>query len=135
MKVTLLGHASVLVEAGPMRILIDLVFQDPFESGMVVSCPNREIRLECLPPIDVVVISHRHPDHFDLGSLDRIASVDTPDPLTAVVRWSKPLAEYELPLVIDIWLAMTLGTALCSWPWYVDVDSVVQEPTRVSRNG
>ncbi|TMA22826.1 MAG: metal-dependent hydrolase, partial [Deltaproteobacteria bacterium] len=36
MKVSLLGHASVLVEAGPMRILIDPVLQDPFESGMVV---------------------------------------------------------------------------------------------------
>jgi len=71
-KVTLLGHASVLVEAGPMRILIDPVLQDPFESGMVVSCPRREIRLEQLPPIDVVVVSHRHPDHFDLRSLDRL---------------------------------------------------------------
>ncbi len=70
MKVTLLGHASVLVETGPMRILMDPVLQDPFESGMVVSCPKREIHLERLPPIDVVVVSHRHPDHFDLSSLD-----------------------------------------------------------------
>jgi L-ascorbate metabolism protein UlaG (beta-lactamase superfamily) len=30
-KVTLLGHATVLVETGPMRILIDPVLQDPFE--------------------------------------------------------------------------------------------------------
>ncbi len=73
MKVTLLGHATVLVETGPMRILIDPVLQDPFENGMVVSCPRRVIDLDRLGPIDVVVLSHRHPDHFDLPSLDRLS--------------------------------------------------------------
>jgi hypothetical protein len=86
-KVTLLGHASVLVETGAMRILMDPVLRDPFESGMVVSCPKRKIHLERLPPIDVVVVSHRHPDHFDLSSLDllpRACQVVCPeDPLIA----------------------------------------------------
>ena len=72
-KVTLLGHATVLVETGPMRILMDPVLQDPFENGMVVSCPKRVIDLDRLEPIDVVVLSHRHPDHFDLPSLDRLS--------------------------------------------------------------
>ncbi len=52
-KATLLGHATVLVETGPMRILMDPVLQDPFETGMVVSCPKRVIDLERLGPIDV----------------------------------------------------------------------------------
>lgn len=56
-----------------MRILMDPVLQDPFENGMVVSCPQRAIDLDCLGPIDVVVVSHRHPDHFDLPSLDRLS--------------------------------------------------------------
>jgi UDP-MurNAc hydroxylase len=73
LKVTLLGHATVLVETGPMRILMDPVLQDPFENGMVVSCPKRVIDLDRLGPIDVVVVSHRHPDHFDLPSLDRLS--------------------------------------------------------------
>ena len=72
-RVTLLGHATVLVESGPMRILMDPVLQDPFESGMVVSCPKRAIDVDRLGPIDVVVVSHRHPDHFDLPSLDRLS--------------------------------------------------------------
>jgi L-ascorbate metabolism protein UlaG (beta-lactamase superfamily) len=72
-KVTLLGHATVLVETGPMRILMDPVLQDPFENGMVASCPQRGIDLDCLDCIDVVVLSHRHPDHFDLPSLDRLS--------------------------------------------------------------
>jgi hypothetical protein len=56
-----------------MRILLDPVLQDPFENGMVVSCPKRVIDLDRLGPIDVVVVSHRHPDHFDLPSLDRLS--------------------------------------------------------------
>ncbi len=40
---------------------------------MVVSCPKRAIDLDRLGPIDVVVLSHRHPDHFDLPSLDRLS--------------------------------------------------------------
>src|SRR6266498_444900 len=72
MRVTLLGHATVLVEMGPMKILMDPVLQDPFEDGMVVSCPKREIDIEQLPHIDII-ISHRHPDHFDLPSLDRLS--------------------------------------------------------------
>jgi hypothetical protein len=40
---------------------------------MVVSCPQRVIDLDHLGPIDVVVLSHRHPDHFDLPSLDRLS--------------------------------------------------------------
>src|SRR6266480_1435206 len=73
MRVTLLGHATVLVEMGPMHILMDPILQDPFEDGMVVSCPKREIDTEQLPPIDVIIISHRHPDHFDLPSLDSLS--------------------------------------------------------------
>ena len=56
-----------------MRILMDPVLRDPFESGMVVSCPKRAIDLDRLGSIDVVVVSHRHPDHFDLPSLDLLS--------------------------------------------------------------
>ena len=69
MRVTLLGHASVLVELTGATVLMDPVLMDPFEEGTVVSCPRRTIDLDALPPIDIVVVSHRHPDHFDLPSL------------------------------------------------------------------
>jgi hypothetical protein len=73
MRVTLLGHAAVLIEMGRMAILMDPVLQDPFEDGLVVSCPKRQIDVDRLPPIDVVIVSHRHPDHFDLPSLNRLS--------------------------------------------------------------
>ena len=64
MRVTLLGHASVLVELDGATCLMDPVLADPFEEGTVVSCPQRTIDADRLPPIDILVISHRHPDHF-----------------------------------------------------------------------
>lgn len=72
MKVTLLGHASLLVELGGLTILMDPVFTDPFMDGAVVSCPAREVYLERLPRVDVVFLSHAHFDHFHLRSLARL---------------------------------------------------------------
>ena len=69
MKITLLGHASLLVEMRGATCLMDPVFRDPFEEGAVTSCPRRTIHPERLPPIDLLIVSHRHPDHFDLASL------------------------------------------------------------------
>ena len=72
MKVTLLGHASVLVETDGINCVMDPVFSDPFEEGAVVSCPERQVYPERLPKIDVLIVSHRHPDHFDIPSLARL---------------------------------------------------------------
>lgn len=72
MKVTLLGHACVLVEMDGVCCLMDPVFQDPFEEGTVVSCPRREVHVDALPKIDVLIISHSHLDHFDIPSLARL---------------------------------------------------------------
>lgn len=73
MKVTLLGHASVYIEMTGARCLMDPVFQDPFEDTAVVSCPRRSIALDEIPPIELLVISHSHLDHFDIPSLAHIA--------------------------------------------------------------
>ena len=40
MRVTLLGHASLLVELDGMTVLVDPVFQDPFQDGAVVASPH-----------------------------------------------------------------------------------------------
>jgi hypothetical protein len=72
MRVTLLGHASVIVELEGATCLMDPVLNDPFEEDTVVSCPRRAINVDRLPPLDILMISHRHPDHFDLRSLAQI---------------------------------------------------------------
>jgi hypothetical protein len=85
MKVTLLGHASILVEMAGATCLMDPVIFDPFEEGAVTSCPKRTVFPDRLPRVDTLIVSHRHPDHFDLRSLallPRDADVIVPgDPL------------------------------------------------------
>ena len=87
MRVTLIGHATLYVEAGDASFLVDPVLRDPFEGGAVSSWPERSVDLAALPSPDFVVISHRHPDHFDIESLailPRDATVLLPrDPLIA----------------------------------------------------
>jgi len=86
-RVTLIGHATLYVEAGEASFLVDPVLRDPFEGGAVSSWPERSVDLDALPAPDFVVISHRHPDHFDIRSLAilaRDAAVLLPrDPLIA----------------------------------------------------
>ena len=73
MKVTLLGHASILVELDGATCLMDPVFSDPFEEGAVVSCPKRTVYPDRLPTIDILIVSHRHPDHFHIPSLAQVS--------------------------------------------------------------
>jgi L-ascorbate metabolism protein UlaG (beta-lactamase superfamily) len=71
-RVTLIGHASLLVELDGVTVLMDPVFEDPFSDDAVVACPAREVFPEKLPKIDFVVLSHAHLDHFHLRTLVRL---------------------------------------------------------------
>lgn len=60
------GHATVLIEVGGVRILTDPFLRDrlgPLERHG----PQPDV--EAFGAIDIVVISHGHPDHFDRASL------------------------------------------------------------------
>lgn len=69
MRVTLLGHATVLVESAGRNVLIDPVLLDSAGEGALVPCPARRIERRRLPRIDMVFLSQREPDHFDIPSL------------------------------------------------------------------
>src|SRR5579863_3267022 len=82
MKIHIIGHASLLIEADGVTILMDPVFFDPNYEGTNVMCPEREVSPARLPHYDVIVVSHRHLDHFDvrtLASLDRRSTVAIPE--------------------------------------------------------
>ena len=82
MRATLVGHACWLFETVAGCFLTDPVLFDPFEEGTVTSCPRRAVRLEQLPALQGIIVSHRHLDHFDLPSLavlDRRVPVFCPD--------------------------------------------------------
>ncbi|MBI5555596.1 MAG: MBL fold metallo-hydrolase [Elusimicrobia bacterium] len=70
-KVTFIGHATVLIENDDVRLLTDPFFGDKILGKIVRKIPPA-CSAENLPPITLVLISHTHPDHFDLGSIGKL---------------------------------------------------------------
>ena len=86
MRVTWVGHATALIETPGLNILTDPVWSEragPFGFGPKrVAAPG--IRFDDLPPIDLVVVSHNHYDHMDLGTLKRLWERDQPVIVTSL---------------------------------------------------
>jgi L-ascorbate metabolism protein UlaG (beta-lactamase superfamily) len=75
LRVTIVGHASVLIQAGGLNVLTDPVWSDrasplPFAGPRRVWAPG--IAFDSLPQIDAVLLSHNHYDHLDLRTLRRL---------------------------------------------------------------
>jgi L-ascorbate metabolism protein UlaG (beta-lactamase superfamily) len=70
MGVTFIGHSSFLLQVGGRNVLVDPVFA----KRLVVLRRQRVagLRIEELPAIDLVLITHAHMDHLNLPSLKRI---------------------------------------------------------------
>jgi L-ascorbate metabolism protein UlaG (beta-lactamase superfamily) len=81
MRVTWIGHATVLVQTQGLNILTDPVWSDVVSPFPPVG-PSRVrapgVRFEDLPKIDLVLISHNHYDHMDLPTLKRLWERDRP---------------------------------------------------------
>jgi N-acyl-phosphatidylethanolamine-hydrolysing phospholipase D len=76
-QLTWIGHASFLLQAAGRNLLIDPVFAEhcaplPLPSLRRISAPG--LRLEELPGIDAVVITHSHYDHLERSSIERFAA-------------------------------------------------------------
>jgi L-ascorbate metabolism protein UlaG (beta-lactamase superfamily) len=74
-RATIVGHASVLIQAGGLNVLTDPIWSEraspvPFAGPRRVSAPG--IAFEALPEIDVVLLSHNHYDHMDMATLRRL---------------------------------------------------------------
>ncbi|HZG07460.1 MAG TPA: MBL fold metallo-hydrolase [Allosphingosinicella sp.] len=81
MRVTWIGHATVLVQTAGLNILTDPVWSDtvsPFPPLGPTRVRAPGVRFEDLPKIDLVLISHNHYDHMDLPTLKRLWQRDHP---------------------------------------------------------
>jgi L-ascorbate metabolism protein UlaG (beta-lactamase superfamily) len=81
LRATIVGHASVLIQAGGLNVLTDPVWSErasplPFVGPRRVWAPG--IAFEALPPIDAVLLSHNHYDHMDLLTLRRLNTEHRP---------------------------------------------------------
>ena len=76
-RITWLGHATVLVEIDGLRLLTDPLLGaglGPLRRVGATPDPG------AIGEIDAILVSHAHPDHFDLDSLRRVSG----DPLVIV---------------------------------------------------
>lgn len=80
LRVTWMGHSSVLAEIDGRRVLFDPVWGERC-SPFAFAGPKRlhpvPLPLAALGPVDVVVISHDHYDHLDLPTIKALAGTDT----------------------------------------------------------
>ncbi|HEY4304270.1 MAG TPA: MBL fold metallo-hydrolase [Gemmatimonadaceae bacterium] len=75
-SVTCVGHASFLLQFGPLNVLTDPVWSERASPIQWVG-PKRMmspgIAFDALPEIDIVLLSHNHYDHLDATTVRRIA--------------------------------------------------------------
>jgi len=81
LRVTLVNHATLLVQMDGVNVLTDPVWSER-TSPVSWAGPRRfrppGLRFEDLPPIDLVVVSHNHYDHLDVPTLRRLARAHAP---------------------------------------------------------
>ncbi len=81
LRITLINHATVLIQQGGSNILTDPVWSKRV-SPLTWIGPRRRrlpgVRFTDLPRIDTVLLSHNHYDHLDLATLRLLAERDHP---------------------------------------------------------
>ena len=81
LRVSYVGHASLLIQTGGRNILIDPVWSQrvsPFSFAGPKRVNDPGIAFDHLPPIDTVLVSHAHYDHLDAATLSGLAAAHRP---------------------------------------------------------
>jgi L-ascorbate metabolism protein UlaG (beta-lactamase superfamily) len=72
---TFINHASVLIQTQGLNIITDPMYAER-ASPVSWTGPHRYtkpgITWDALPPIDIVMVSHNHYDHMDIGTLKKL---------------------------------------------------------------
>jgi len=96
LSATWIGHATVLLQVAGLNILTDPVFSAR-TSPVQFAGPKRMVplpaRLDELPPIDLVLISHNHYDHLDRGTVQ------------ALLKQRGGPPQFHVPLGMERWMA------------------------------
>lgn len=94
LRVTWMGHSSMLIEIDGARVLVDPVW-DERASPSQWAGPKRfyaaPLGLEELPAVDVVLVSHDHYDHLGEATIRRLAGLVS----TREARWVTSLGVGE----------------------------------------
>ena len=106
-RVTYIGHATVLLEIGGKRILTDPNF-DPALARVLRRVAPPGVPIEKLPVLDAVLVTHAHADHLSftsLAALPRSVPIFAPGP---VQQWLRS-AGYAQAEAINPGKAVQLG--------------------------
>jgi N-acyl-phosphatidylethanolamine-hydrolysing phospholipase D len=109
--ITWVGHATLLVQVAGVNILTDPNWGEraspiSFAGPRRLSPPG--LPFDRLPPVHVVLISHNHYDHLDLGTVKRLAAAH--DPL------------FVVPLGLKRWFADNGLTRVEELDWWQAVE-------------
>jgi L-ascorbate metabolism protein UlaG (beta-lactamase superfamily) len=112
-RVTLINHASTLIQLDQVNILTDPVWSDRVGPTSWLGPARHQapgVRFEDLPPIHAILLSHSHFDHLDLPTLRRLARAHHPRVLAGL--GTRALLEQEGVSGaedLDWWQATTVG--------------------------
>ncbi len=118
LRVTLVNHATVLIQIAGLNLLTDPIWGEiagpvPYLGRKRHRLPG--LRLEDLPPIDVVLLSHDHYDHLDVQALERIVAAHHPR-IVAGLGMAKLLASYGIHGATDLdWWQWTAAGGAQIW--------------------
>jgi N-acyl-phosphatidylethanolamine-hydrolysing phospholipase D len=96
-RLTFLGHSTVLIQDGPLAVLTDPVF-----SGRVLTARRRipfPMNIGDLPKPTALVISHAHYDHLDLPTLKYI---DSSVPIVLPTGLGKLVSKFVANPILEI---------------------------------
>ncbi|MDQ0455834.1 MBL fold metallo-hydrolase [Rhizobium paknamense] len=96
--ITMIGHASLLIQIAGLNILTDPVFErraSPFSVAGPLRVNDPGIAFADLPPIDLVLLTHNHYDHMDIRTLKRLKK--THDPLVITPLGNDTILKRSIP--------------------------------------
>ncbi len=78
LRITYIGHVTFLIQYQGINILTDPVFSERAGWMGPKRATDVGILLENLPKIDIILVSHNHYDHMDIGTLNTLYKKDFP---------------------------------------------------------
>jgi L-ascorbate metabolism protein UlaG (beta-lactamase superfamily) len=97
-RITAIGHSSMLIQVAALNILVDPVWSDrtsPFRSLGPRRHNPPSVGFDDLPPIHAVLVTHNHYDHMDTNTLAHLWKAHKPTIISplgndAVIRKNAP---------------------------------------------
>lgn len=105
MDVTLIGHATVLVEAAGLKVLVDPLFG---LGGPLATVAEPAIPPEKLLNVDAVLMTHDHRDHLDPGFFPLLPAA-TPILVPAGFKWPDTMRPPTTVDELEPWESRALG--------------------------